>query len=107
MNTNTTSKKKITRRELMQKLELLKPFKSKEQRNEIVCALIGHSRIIDTWFGYQNCARCNELLGDTLGGVGIGGDYVIVGHNCKTCRKNYKKFKWEDKIYCPNPFKKL
>jgi hypothetical protein len=100
------TEKLLTRKELMQKLELLKPFKDKEQRNEIVCALIGHSRIIETWFGYQDCSRCGERLADALGGVGLGGDYVVVGHNCKICRKNYKKLDWRNRIYCPNPFKK-
>lgn len=27
-----------------------------------------------------------------------------VGHNCPTCRANYEKLGWEDKILTPDPF---
>ena len=88
----------------MEKLKLLKP-KNKKQRNEIVCALIGHSMIQKTWFGYYDCARCGMRMGDTLGDVYPLEDVVIVGHNCKKCKTNYKKLTWKDKLYCPDPFK--
>lgn len=29
---------------------------------------------------------------------------VRVGHNCPTCRANYEKLGWEDKILTPDPF---
>ncbi len=79
-----------------------------KQRNKIVCSLIGHSRISTMCFGYRHCGRCEELLGDSLGST----DYnkpeaVLIGHNCKTCRANYKKCTWKDKLYVPDPFKKI
>jgi len=94
----------ITKKELLEKIRSLGNI-SKEQRNSIVCALIGHSRISDSFWGYRHCGRCGELLGDSLGGVDMDiGGAVIIGHNCPTCRKNYKKCDWRDKIYTPNPF---
>lgn len=91
----------------MAKLKVLRPFENKRQRNEIVCALIGHSRIQETCFGYYNCSRCGQQLGDTLGGFyPFASEVVIVGHDCRVCRKNYKKCTWRDKLYCPDPFKK-
>ena len=98
--------KKITKKELMRKLDLLKPI-NKQERNELVCVLVGHSRISTTSWGYRYCARCGEQVGDNLGSIDPGAESsVIVGHNCKTCRKNYKKCTWQDKLYCPDPFKK-
>ena len=98
--------KEITKKELMEKLKILKP-KNKEQRNILVCALLGHSKISTTCFGYRYCGRCKTQVGDSLGSVDFGAkEAVVVGHNCKTCRRNYKKLTWQDKLYCPNPFKK-
>lgn len=78
----------------------------KDQRNRVVCALIGHSRIETLCMGYHYCGRCDAQVGDTLGSVYRGAeDCVAVGHNCETCRANYKKLTWRDKLYAPNPFK--
>lgn len=97
---------KITKKELLKKLKLL-DLKDKKKRNDIVCSLIGHSRISTTCWGYRYCARCEQQVGDNLGSIDFGvKEAVIVGHNCKTCRANYKKLTWKDKLYCPNPFKK-
>jgi len=95
---------KITRKELMLKLKAIKP-KTKEERNKLVCVLIGHSNIQTACFGYFNCARCGDQLGDNLAGVYNATGCVILDHNCKTCRANYKKLDWKDKLYCPDPFK--
>lgn len=96
---------KITKKELMSKLKVL-DIQDKETRNSVVCGLIGHSRIQTACFGYYYCARCGNQLGDTLCSIYPGAeDAVVVGHNCKTCRKNYKTLTWRDKLYCPNPFK--
>ena len=97
---------KLSKNELMSKLKLLRPFENKQQRNEIVCALIGHSEIVEVCWGYWTCGRCIEQLGDSLGGAYSNTVAVIVGHNCKVCRKNYKALTWKDKLYCPDPFKK-
>lgn len=79
----------------------------KEKRNAVVCALIGHSRIQSTCFGYYHCGRCDAQVGDTLGSVYVGAEKaVVIGHNCKTCRANYKACGWQDKLYVPDPFKR-
>lgn len=94
----------MTKKELMRKLKLLEP-ESDEQRNSIICSLIGHSKIQTTCFGYFYCARCGDQLGDTLGGVYPDAESnVIVGHGCKQCKENYEKLTWRDKLYCPDPF---
>jgi hypothetical protein len=76
-----------------------------EKLKRIICVLLGHSKIIETCFGYVHCARCNDLLGDTLAGYYDTKENVIVGHKCDTCNENYKKLGWKDKVLCPNPFK--
>ena len=73
---------------------------------QILCVLFGHSKIVENCLGYISCARCGEQLGDTLAGVYSLHKCVIVGHNCHTCRDNYKKLTWRDKFLTPNPFKK-
>ena len=99
-------------KEIKTKIDLLKilkklPIKDKGHRNSIICSLVGHSLICTTCFGYRYCGRCGEQLGDSLGSVDYGiKEAVIVGHNCKECRANYKKSTWKDKLYVPNPFKK-
>lgn len=98
--------KELTKKELMNKLKILN-IQDKKKRNKVVCSLIGHSIISTMCFGYRYCARCGEQVGDNIGSVDYGAESsVIVGHNCKVCRKNYKKCTWRDKLYCPDPFKK-
>lgn len=94
----------LTEKELLDKITALGDI-SEDQRNAIVCALIGHSKIQKHCFGYFYCARCGDLLGDKLGGYYDTSDAVIVGHNCEVCRANYKKLSWKDKLFCPDPFK--
>ena len=95
-----------TKKDLLKILKNI-PYEDKEQRNEIVCSLIGHSRIQTNWFGYHDCARCGARMGDTLGGIyPFASQAVIMEHNCDKCRENYKKCTWKDKIYVKNPFKK-
>jgi hypothetical protein len=100
-------KRDITEQELMAKLTALGDI-SDEQRNEVTCALIGHSKIQTYCFGYYNCARCGAQVGDSLGGFyPQASEVVVVGHmggNCPTCRANYETLTWQDKIFCPDPF---
>jgi len=78
-----------------------------EVKKKIFCARHGHSQIQTFCFNYFYCARCGVLVGDTLASTYPNAtNVVIVGHNCKTCRKNYKKLTANDKKYTPNPFKK-
>lgn len=97
--------KKLTKKEYEAKMAALEPLDD-EQRKAITCALLGHSRIVTGCFGYVNCARCGAQLGDLLFSFFDGAsEAVVVGHNCQTCRDNFKKLGWEDKILCPDPFK--
>jgi hypothetical protein len=75
-----------------------------EKLKKIVCALFGHSNIITTCFGYIYCARCGAQVGDSLGGYYDNPKSVIVGHKCGTCKANYKRLSWKDKLLAPNPF---
>ena len=78
-----------------------------EKIKKITCALIGHSKICESCLGYRYCGRCGDQLGDNLGGIDPGNETsVIIDHNCKTCRKNYKKCTWKDKLFVEDPFKK-
>lgn len=95
---------KLTKVELMTKLKALTPA-DKSQRNQVVCALIGHSNIVTTFFGYVYCGRCSDQIGDSLGGAYSNKDAVIVGHNCETCQRNSKFLTWRDRLYAPNPTK--
>lgn len=97
--------KPITSTQLKKKIGALGKI-SEDQRNSIICSLIGHSRIQDHFFGYYNCSRCDKQLGDALGGIYTGATEAVVrGHNCKTCRANFKKCTWQDKLYVRDPFK--
>lgn len=93
-------------KELIKKIEGL-DLKSNEERNRVTCAMIGHSRIQTTFFGYYYCGRCGEQVGDSLGSVYDASNVVIVDHNCKMCQDNYKKLTWRDKLYVENLSKKL
>ncbi len=93
-----------TEKTLLEKLIALR-IEDEKQRNEVVCDLIGHSKIQTYFFGYYHCARCGALVGDNLGSVYLEAENtVIVGHNCPICRSNYEKLTWKDKIFCPDPF---
>lgn len=95
----------MTKKELLAKIKALGDMNITQKKN-IVCSLIGHSNIQDTFFGYYNCSRCGQQVGDSLGSIYDPSNIVIVGHNCETCKKNYKKLTWKDKYLAPNPFKK-
>lgn len=95
-----------TKKELLEVLSKI-PIRNEEHKREIICSLIGHSKIDTLCWGYRNCGRCDAQLGDNLGSVDFGRkDCVIIEHNCKTCRSNYKKCTWKDKYLVPNPFTK-
>lgn len=79
----------------------------RDQQRSVVCSLVGHSLIVTACFGYVHCARCDAGVGDQLaGGYANAGKSVRIGHNCSTCRKNYKKLDWRHKFLTPNPFTK-
>ena len=76
-----------------------------EKLRKVICALIGHSKIQSTFFGYFYCGRCRDQVGDNLGSVYDAKDIVVIDHNCEQCRENYIKLTWRDKFMVPNPFK--
>ena len=92
----------MTRKELLVKLSALGKI-TDAQRNEIVCSLVGHSRIKTFCFGYFNCARCGAQVGDSLGGSYSGDEDVIVGHGCTKCHENEAKLTWRDTLFAPDP----
>ncbi len=67
----------------------------------IFCALFRHSNIVTNCMGYKYCGRCGCLIGDTLAGAWSNSKAVIVGHNCETCRENYERLTWRDKLLLP------
>lgn len=75
-----------------------------ETEKDIVCALIGHSRIQYTCMGYFNCARCGAQVGDPLAGYYDASHVVIVGHDCDVCRKNFETCTWKDTFMADEPF---
>ncbi|MBM6792166.1 hypothetical protein H7U40_18125 [Flavonifractor plautii] len=93
----------MTRKEYEKKIAALEPLDN-EKRKRVTCSLLGHSHITTGCFGYVYCARCGEQIGDVLGGCFYDPMEVRVGHNCPTCRANYEKLGWEDKILTPDPF---
>lgn len=87
--------------ELEEKLKSLGDI-DEQSKKEIVCSLIGHSNIMKACFGYHHCGRCDALVGDSLGGAYQNPEAVYVGHNCETCRKNYKELTWQDTFLAPS-----
>ncbi len=91
-------------KELKGKIKLL-GLTDKEQIKNVICSLIGHSRIHETWFGYHYCGRCGAQLGDTIGSIyPFAEKAVVIGHNCDKCKANYLECTWKDKYLVPNPF---
>ena len=80
----------------------------KDKQGALVCALVGHSRIVSEYWGYVYCGRCQTQVADKLGGAGYAQakECVQIGHGCKVCRANYKRMGWKDKFLTPNPFVK-
>ena len=93
----------MTQEELMLKLAALGEL-TEEKRKAVVCALVGHSLIQTQFWGYYDCARCREQVGDSLAGAYKATSVVLVGHNCDTCRANYAALTWEHKLFAPDPF---
>ena len=93
----------MTKAEYTAKIAAMEPLTDEERKN-VTCALLGQSHITTGCWGYVYCARCGEQLGDSLGGCFYDPLEVRVGHNCPTCRANYKKLGWKDKVLTPDPF---
>lgn len=67
-----------------------------DQARRVVCALVGHTRVVAVCFGQITCERCEGVIGDTLMGTGDEArEAVIVGHRsngapCNACRHQAK-----------------
>lgn len=80
---------------------------TKAQKAAVVCALVGHSRVVEVCFGQVTCARCEAILGDVLAGAYDLSQKVIIssGHSdCEECRKAYGNMTWRSKYMAKNPF---
>ena len=71
------------------------------QRRSVICSLVGHSKVIETCFGYVHCARCDAQIGDTLCGVFDGDGCVIVDHDCPKCKAAAVNLDWRDLLGLP------
>jgi hypothetical protein len=76
----------------------------------IFCAIFRHSNIETFCFGYHYCARCNEQLGDSLGGAYRNPNGVFVcckdmriNHRCISCQANWDKAGFLDKFLAQKP----
>lgn len=52
---------------------------------KLLCATFGHPPVVEHCLGYASCARCNETVGDALGGAYSFKGVAIVGHQCNDC----------------------
>lgn len=77
-----------------------------ETQKKMVCALVGHSKIVEMCIGYVHCARCGAQIGDTLSGIWDAETAVIVGHDCVTCHKNFAALDWCHTFKAPWPFER-
>lgn len=78
-----------------------------QQKRAIHCVKHGHSRIVTSCFGYVYCARCDNRIGDTLGGMFSLDRHVVVGHvgrddidGCN-CAVNYESLAAKHKKMVP------
>lgn len=92
----------MTKAELQKKIKALGKISDKQQ-NAVICSLIGHSNIVNTFFGYIYCGRCEAQIGDSLGSVYDNPDVVIQGHKCDKCIENFKRTTWKDKLFVKDP----
>lgn len=61
---------------------------TQEQKAKIYCIKNGHANYVDKCWGYVHCGRCNDLLGDQLGGIYNTVDKLVIGcedTNCSIC----------------------
>lgn len=70
----------------------------KNKLQKILCALFGHPRVVINDFGYKYCARCNEQLGDSLGGYWTGDGFCELLCDCDECKGVKRILKWHEKL---------
>lgn len=80
---------------------LVKQVKGLAAKRAVVCALVGHSRIVgEVSFGYVHCGRCGGQVGDTLGGATSLEGRPVIGHGCGKCKAALKLMTWRDTYLC-------
>jgi len=74
-----------------------------EKKPDAMCALVGHSRMIQSCVGQLTCARCDAIVGDTLAGASVLGKRLVRGHGklasgqaCKECVVIARTLTWRD-----------
>ncbi len=67
----------------------------------ILCVLVGHSRIVEMCWGQVTCARCGDVVGDTLVGACDLVGRVVMEHDCETCREVWDELTWRDRLLAP------
>lgn len=73
------------RRAIVVITETLRKDATESQLRTMLCAVLGHPPVVTTFFGYINCARCGEQVGDSLGGANTAKNRMVVGHKCEMC----------------------
>ncbi len=68
----------------------------------VLCALVGHSRIISECMGEIVCKRCEAVIGDALVGSFDAAAFVLMEHACETCETNWETLTWRDKLLAPS-----
>jgi hypothetical protein len=93
-----TSKTIETQEQLEERMSAL-GYLDDGTRRHVICSLIGHSRYITSFFGYQYCGRCSDQIGDALASVGRDG-VVTAEHlawgDCDECEKARPSLTWRD-----------
>lgn len=84
----------MTKREVLKRIEGL----DEGHARSVVCALIGHSRVQDQFWGEWTCHRCDARLGDSLAGCYDASDVVLMDHHCDQCRAAIAKLTWKDTL---------
>lgn len=77
---------------------------SDDQKQQITCALVGHSRIRESCLGQITCGRCGAIVGDAVMGVYDARKDVLVGHDCEICRANAATLTFRDTFLAKDPF---
>lgn len=71
----------------------------KERLKLALCAVFGCPMVVTECWGYVTCARCKRQIGDALGGSCPDmADFVLVGHACDGCLKNWGTLFWHEKL---------
>ena len=77
-----------------------------EKALAIFCVLFGHAKVYTYCFGYIHCARCDDLVGDSLLGSFSVKGAVVVGHACAACQAAYKTLTWVERAFVSDPLVK-